>query len=52
MAHNKCLVPDGFPGELYQFFWDIIKKPLKHLFDDFVKGQLYIGRLNVGTTVK
>jgi hypothetical protein len=49
LAHNKSPVPDGFPGEFYQFFWDLIKVPVKKVFDDFVSGKLDIGRLNFGT---
>jgi hypothetical protein len=49
LAHNKSPGPDGFPREFYQFFWDLIKVPLKKVFDDFVNGNLDIGRLNFGT---
>jgi hypothetical protein len=49
LAHNKSPGPDGFPGEFYQFFWDLIKVPLKKVFDDSVNGNLDIGRLNFGT---
>jgi hypothetical protein len=49
LAHNKSPGSDGFPGEFYQFFWDLIKVPLKRVFDDFVNGKLDIGRLNFGT---
>jgi hypothetical protein len=49
LAHNKSPVPDGFPGEFYQFFWDLIKVHVKKVFDDFVSGKLDIGRLNFGT---
>jgi hypothetical protein len=49
LAHNKSPGPDGFPGEFYQFFWDLIKVSLKNFFDDFVNGSLDIGRLNFGT---
>jgi hypothetical protein len=49
LAHNKSPGPDGFPREFYQFFWDLIKVPLKKVFDEFVNGKLDIGRLNFGT---
>lgn len=49
LGHNKAPGPNGFPEEFYQFFWDIIKYSLKRLFDDFVRGELDIGRLNFGT---
>lgn len=48
MAHNKSPGPDGFMGEFYQHFWELVKFDLKKLFDDFHKGGLDISRLSYG----
>jgi hypothetical protein len=32
MAHNKSTVPDGFPIDFYQKFWELIKEDLDGTF--------------------
>jgi hypothetical protein len=32
MQRNKALGPDGFPAELYQYFWEVIKYDLMDMF--------------------
>jgi hypothetical protein len=34
--------PDGITFMVYQKFWDLVKKDLLVMFDDFYKGNLYI----------
>jgi hypothetical protein len=46
MEHNKAPVPDGFPANFYQSFWDIIKADLLELFTELHKGQLELFRIN------
>jgi hypothetical protein len=45
--------PDGLPFLFYQKFWDLVKKDLVDLFDDFYKGKLDLYRLNcaLGTLI-
>jgi len=38
--------PDGLPFLFYQKFWDLIKKGLVDMFEDFHKGRLDLYRLN------
>jgi hypothetical protein len=38
--------PDGLPFFFYQHFWELIKKDLLRLFDEFYRGRLDIHRLN------
>lgn len=38
--------PDGLPFLFYQKFWDIVKKDLVDMFEDFHKGRLDLYRLN------
>jgi hypothetical protein len=51
MECNKAPGPDGFPGELYQTFWDTIKSDLLHLFSALHMGQLELFRLNFGEVI-
>jgi hypothetical protein len=51
MDHNKTSGPDGFPVELYQACWDIIKNELMTLFMDFHLGYLPLYNLNFGTII-
>jgi hypothetical protein len=51
MDHNKTSGPDGFPVELYQACWDIIKNELMVLFMDFHLGYLPLYSLNFGTII-
>jgi hypothetical protein len=46
--HNSAPGPDGLPAEFFKDFWDIIKKDIMKLFEDFFKGKLDIKRLNYG----
>jgi hypothetical protein len=48
MKHNKAPGPDGFPTELYQIFWKIIKGDLMALFNDFYEDKLPFFSLNFG----
>jgi hypothetical protein len=32
MKHNKASGPDGFPTEIYQVFWSLIKDDLMAMF--------------------
>jgi hypothetical protein len=48
LKHNSAPGPDGLPAEFFQDFWDIIKKEIWNLCDDFSKGILDIERLNYG----
>jgi hypothetical protein len=48
LKHNSALGPDGLPAEFFEDFWDIIKKEIWNLCDDFSKGILDIERLNYG----
>lgn len=40
MKHNKASGPDGFPAELYQIFWSLIKDDLVAMFRNFHNGEL------------
>jgi len=51
MKHNSATVPDGFPLEFYQAFWNIIKGDLMALFEEFHKGDLPLQWLNFGTII-
>jgi hypothetical protein len=51
MNHNTAPVPDGFPPEFYQVFWNVIKDDLMALFIDFHKGELPLHGLNFGTII-
>jgi hypothetical protein len=48
MEHNKALDLDGFPAEVYQSCWEIIKKDLMNLFREFYTGNLPLYSLNFG----
>lgn len=48
LEHNKAPGPDGFPAEFYQNFWEVIKKDLLALFEDFHNGILPLHSLNFG----
>ena len=48
MELNKSSGPDGFPAEFYQTFWEIIKKDLMSLFNDFHNKRLPLFSLNFG----
>jgi hypothetical protein len=48
MEHNKAPSPDGFPGDFYQFFWDVVKTDLMNLFYEFHARRLPIHSLNFG----
>jgi hypothetical protein len=47
----KHQVPDGFPVEFYQIFWDTIKVDLLALFSCLHAGQLESFRLNLGEII-
>lgn len=46
--NNKAAGPDKIPTEFYQSSWEIIKKDIVELFNDFFLGKLDIQRLNYG----
>jgi hypothetical protein len=48
LKHNSAPGPDGLPAEFFHNFWDIIKKDIWYLCDDFCKVNLDIKRLNYG----
>lgn len=48
LKQNKAPGPDGFPGDFYRKFWDLIKTDFLELLNDFHKGVLDIERLNFG----
>jgi hypothetical protein len=48
MEHNKAPIPDGFPTNFYQFFWEVVKLDLMNLFYEFHAGRLPIHSLNFG----
>jgi hypothetical protein len=48
MEKNKVAGPDGFPIEFYQSCWDIIKKDIIDIFNDFYLESLDIKRINYG----
>jgi hypothetical protein len=48
LKHNSAPGPDGLPAEFFQDFWDLIKKDIWNMCDDFSKGKLDIERLNYG----
>ncbi|KAL5675966.1 hypothetical protein ACJX0J_012097, partial [Zea mays] len=45
---NKAAGPDSIPAEFYQICWDIVKKDIVSLFQDFHAGHLDVSRLNYG----
>lgn len=49
MERNKAPGPDKIPIEFYQCCWDIVKKDIIDLFDNFHDGKADISRLNYGT---
>jgi mannosylglycoprotein endo-beta-mannosidase len=51
MEHNKAPGPDGFPGEFYQNFWEVIKSDLLELFSFLHAGQLELFCLNFGEII-
>ncbi len=46
LKQNKAPGPDGFLGDFYIKFWDLIKGDLLDLVNDFHRGVLDIERLN------
>ena len=48
MEHNKAPGPDGFLGEFYQQFWDVIKEDLLAMFAQLKTGDLPLYKLNFG----
>jgi hypothetical protein len=45
---NKATGPDSIPAEFYQICWDIVKKDIVSLFQDFHAGHLDVSRINYG----
>lgn len=48
MEKNKAAGPDKIPIEFYQECWNVIKKDILQLFDDFYHMKVDISRLNYG----
>lgn len=48
MERNKAYGPDKIPIEFYQCCWDIMKKDIIALFNDFHNGNVDISRMNYG----
>jgi hypothetical protein len=48
MEKNKAAGPDGLSIEFYQVCWNVVKKDIIDLFDDFYIGTLDIKRPNYG----
>lgn len=48
MEHNKALVPDGFPAEFYQNFWNVIREDLMQVFLKLHAGTLPLFSHNFG----
>jgi hypothetical protein len=48
LEHNKAPGPDGFPVDVYQVFWEVIKDDLFALFVDFHQNSLSDHSLNFG----
>jgi hypothetical protein len=51
MEHNKTRGPDGFPGEFFQSFWDIVESGLLELLSKLHAGQLELFRINFGEII-
>ncbi|WVZ50906.1 LOW QUALITY PROTEIN: hypothetical protein U9M48_002112 [Paspalum notatum var. saurae] len=49
MKPNKAPGRDGFPAEFNQEFWELIKKDILAMFDEFHNGCLPLHNLNFGT---
>ena len=48
MEKNKAAGPDGIPIEFFQTCWEIVKKDIIEMFDDFHKENLDVSRINYG----
>ena len=48
MEHNKSLGPDGFPGEFYKKFWDLVKCNMMAMVTQLQNGNLPLVKLNFG----
>lgn len=46
MHPNKFPDPDGFPVVFYQTYWELIKRDLVLMFQDFYQGSFDISQLN------
>jgi hypothetical protein len=46
--HNSPPDPNGLPSKFFEDFWDLIRRELLAMFEDFYKGVLHIERLNYG----
>jgi hypothetical protein len=46
MEHNKAPGPDGFPAELYQKFWQVIKFDMMAMFAQLQDGDIPLYKLN------
>jgi hypothetical protein len=46
MEKNKAPDPDGIPIEFFQHSWEIIKKDIIEMFQDFYEGNLDVSRMN------
>jgi hypothetical protein len=45
MKRNKASGPDGFPAELYEIFWDVIKADFMAMFVRLQTGELPLFKL-------
>lgn len=48
MEKNKFVGPDNIPIEFYQTYWDIVKKDIINMFQDFHDGNLDVSHINYG----
>ena len=48
MEKNKAAGPDSIPIEFFQGCWEIVRKDILELFQEFWEGELNVSRLNYG----
>ena len=46
MERNKAADPDKIPADFYQHCWEIIKRDVLEMFEEFHNGSLDVSRLN------
>lgn len=48
---DKAPGPNGFPMLFYQKYWDVVKKDIQWLFEDFYTGEFDSTRINYASIV-